>query len=67
MVMSAPLRNPLDRWAHLTPSSDMAAPVSSPLRSWDPVWVPYAAHMEEAALPRVDEIVAAARALVAPR
>jgi pyruvate dehydrogenase E1 component beta subunit len=29
--------------------------------------VPYAAHMEEAALPRVDEIVAAARALVAPR
>jgi pyruvate dehydrogenase E1 component beta subunit len=29
--------------------------------------VPYAAHMEEAALPRVDEIVATARALVAPR
>jgi pyruvate dehydrogenase E1 component beta subunit len=29
--------------------------------------VPYAAHMEEAALPRVDVIVATARALVAPR
>jgi len=29
--------------------------------------VPYAAHMEEAALPRVDEIVATARALAAPR
>ncbi len=29
--------------------------------------VPYAAHLEEAALPRVDEIVRTARALVAPR
>jgi pyruvate dehydrogenase E1 component beta subunit len=29
--------------------------------------VPYAAHLEEAALPRVDEIAATARALVAPR
>jgi len=29
--------------------------------------VPYAAHLEEAALPRVDEIVATARALVRPR
>jgi pyruvate dehydrogenase E1 component beta subunit len=29
--------------------------------------VPYAAHLEEAALPRIDEIVAAARGLVNPR
>lgn len=29
--------------------------------------VPYAAHLEEAALPRVEEIVATARALVKPR
>ncbi len=29
--------------------------------------VPYAAHLEEATLPRVDEIVSAARALVKPR
>jgi pyruvate dehydrogenase E1 component beta subunit len=29
--------------------------------------VPYAAHLEEATLPRIDEIVATARALLQPR